>query len=164
MASVVVSSGETCLLTVVLSRSSPPSLSPRSTAIERMGQGSAPSRFRAVTTYRSKYRVRNARSSPHTRLRWVCDRDVAPAQAVVGASSSLRVTGPVEDRRFVIVDLLEDEVTLIVSPRHPFAGRASVSAAEVAAEADGRQVHHRHGRARQARLRELGQRQRALRR
>jgi LysR family transcriptional regulator, transcriptional activator of the cysJI operon len=44
------------------------------------------------------------------------------------------VTGPVEDRRFVVRDLLEDEVWLIVSPSHPFAGRASVSPAEVAAE------------------------------
>ena len=44
------------------------------------------------------------------------------------------VTGPVEDRRFVVRDLLDDEVDLIVSPSHPFAGRTSVSAAEVAAE------------------------------
>jgi len=44
------------------------------------------------------------------------------------------VTGPVEDGRFVIRDLLEDEVQLIVSPSHPFAGRGSVSPAEVAAE------------------------------
>jgi DNA-binding transcriptional LysR family regulator len=44
------------------------------------------------------------------------------------------VTGPVEDRRFAIRDLSEDEVYLIVSPSHPFAGRASVSPAEVAAE------------------------------
>ena len=45
------------------------------------------------------------------------------------------VTGPVEDRRFAIRDLCEDEVQLIVSPSHPFAGRASVSKAEVAGEA-----------------------------
>jgi DNA-binding transcriptional LysR family regulator len=44
------------------------------------------------------------------------------------------VTGPVEDRRFAIRDLCGDEVYLIVSPSHPFAGRASVSPAEVAAE------------------------------
>jgi DNA-binding transcriptional LysR family regulator len=44
------------------------------------------------------------------------------------------VTGPVEDRRFAIRDLCQDEVYLIVSPSHPFAGRASVSPAEVAAE------------------------------
>jgi len=44
------------------------------------------------------------------------------------------VTGPVEDRRFAIRDLCEDEVHLIVSPSHPFAERASVSPAEVAAE------------------------------
>ena len=44
------------------------------------------------------------------------------------------VTGPVEDRRFAIRDLCEDEVYLIVSPSHPFAGRTSVSADEVAAE------------------------------
>jgi DNA-binding transcriptional LysR family regulator len=44
------------------------------------------------------------------------------------------VTGPVEDRRFVVRDLLEDEVDLIVSPSHPFATRATVSPAEVAAE------------------------------
>ena len=44
------------------------------------------------------------------------------------------VTGPVEDGRFAIRDLCEDEVHLIVSPSHPFAGRASVSPAEVAAE------------------------------
>jgi DNA-binding transcriptional LysR family regulator len=44
------------------------------------------------------------------------------------------VTGPVEDRRFAIRDLCEDEVYLIVSPSHPFANRASVSPAEVAAE------------------------------
>src|SRR2546423_692031 len=44
------------------------------------------------------------------------------------------VTGPVEDRRFAIRDLCEDEVYLIVSPSHPFAGRASVSPAEVAGE------------------------------
>ena len=44
------------------------------------------------------------------------------------------VTGPVQDRRFVVADLIEDEVVLIVSPLHPFAGRASVPAAEVAAE------------------------------
>jgi LysR family transcriptional regulator, low CO2-responsive transcriptional regulator len=44
------------------------------------------------------------------------------------------VTGPVEDGRFAIRDLCPDEVELIVSPSHPFAGRASVSPAEVAAE------------------------------
>ena len=44
------------------------------------------------------------------------------------------VTGPVEDGRFVIRDLLDDEVQLIVSPSHAFAGRGSVSPAEVAAE------------------------------
>jgi LysR family transcriptional regulator, transcriptional activator of the cysJI operon len=44
------------------------------------------------------------------------------------------VTGPVEDRRFVVRDLLDDEVYLIVSPSHPFAPRASVSPREVAAE------------------------------
>jgi DNA-binding transcriptional LysR family regulator len=44
------------------------------------------------------------------------------------------VTGPVEDGRFAIRDLLEDEVQLIVSPSHHFAGRGSVSPAEVAAE------------------------------
>ncbi len=44
------------------------------------------------------------------------------------------VTGPVEDRRFVIRDLVEDELYLIVSPSHPFAGRGSVSVEEVAAE------------------------------
>ncbi|MGH9003392.1 MAG: LysR family transcriptional regulator, partial [Acidimicrobiia bacterium] len=44
------------------------------------------------------------------------------------------VTGPVEDRRFVVRDLLDDEVWLIVSPSHPFAGRTTVSPAEVAGE------------------------------
>ena len=44
------------------------------------------------------------------------------------------VTGPVEDGRFAIRDLCEDEVHLIVSPSHPFADRASVSPAEVAGE------------------------------
>ena len=44
------------------------------------------------------------------------------------------VTGPVEDGRFAIRDLCEDEVQLIVSPSHPFAERASVSPAEVAGE------------------------------
>jgi DNA-binding transcriptional LysR family regulator len=44
------------------------------------------------------------------------------------------VTGPVEDGRFAIRDLCEDELYLIVSPSHPFAGRTSVSPAEVAAE------------------------------
>jgi LysR family transcriptional regulator, low CO2-responsive transcriptional regulator len=44
------------------------------------------------------------------------------------------VTGPVEDRRFAIRDLCPDEVYLIVSPSHPFAGRASVTPAEVANE------------------------------
>ncbi|MDQ1499858.1 MAG: LysR family transcriptional regulator, low CO2-responsive transcriptional regulator, partial [Actinomycetota bacterium] len=44
------------------------------------------------------------------------------------------VTGPVEDGRFAIRDLCPDEVYLIVSPSHPFASRASVSAAEVAGE------------------------------
>jgi DNA-binding transcriptional LysR family regulator len=44
------------------------------------------------------------------------------------------VTGPVEDRRFAIRDLCQDEVYLIVSPSHPFAGRGSVSPAEAAAE------------------------------
>lgn len=45
------------------------------------------------------------------------------------------VTGPVEDRRFVVRDLIEDELYLIVSPSHPFAGRSSVSPTEVAGEA-----------------------------
>ncbi|HYH50008.1 MAG TPA: LysR substrate-binding domain-containing protein [Acidimicrobiia bacterium] len=45
------------------------------------------------------------------------------------------VTGPVQDGRFAIRDLCSDEVTLIVSPSHPFAGRSSVSPAEVANEA-----------------------------
>ena len=44
------------------------------------------------------------------------------------------VTGPVEDRRFAIRDLCPDEVELIVSPSHPFAGRGSVTPAEVAGE------------------------------
>lgn len=44
------------------------------------------------------------------------------------------VTGPVEDRRFVVRDLCEDELYLIVSPSHPLAGRSSVSASEVAGE------------------------------
>jgi DNA-binding transcriptional LysR family regulator len=44
------------------------------------------------------------------------------------------VTGPVEDRRFAIRDLCEDEVDLIVSPSHPFASRATVSPDEAAAE------------------------------
>jgi DNA-binding transcriptional LysR family regulator len=44
------------------------------------------------------------------------------------------VTGPVEDGRFAIRDLCDDVVDLIVSPSHPFAGRASVSPAEVAGE------------------------------
>jgi DNA-binding transcriptional LysR family regulator len=44
------------------------------------------------------------------------------------------VTGTVEDRRFAIRDLCGDELYLIVSPSHPFAGRSSVSPAEVAAE------------------------------
>ena len=44
------------------------------------------------------------------------------------------VTGPVEDRRFVVRDLLDDEVCLIVSPSHAFAGRGSVSPGEVAGE------------------------------
>ena len=44
------------------------------------------------------------------------------------------VTGPVEDGRFAIRDLCEDEVYLIVSPSHPFAGRSSVCPAEAAAE------------------------------
>ncbi|MGH9041665.1 MAG: LysR family transcriptional regulator [Acidimicrobiia bacterium] len=44
------------------------------------------------------------------------------------------VTGPIEDLRFVVRDLLADEVHLIVSPSHPFAGRDSVSPEEAAAE------------------------------
>lgn len=44
------------------------------------------------------------------------------------------VTGPVEDRRFVVRDLVDDEVVLIVSPSHSFAARKSVSPAEVAGE------------------------------
>ena len=44
------------------------------------------------------------------------------------------VTGPVEDRRFVVRDLCADELYLIVSPSHPFAGRSSVSPSEVAGE------------------------------
>lgn len=44
------------------------------------------------------------------------------------------VTGPIEDGRFAIRDLCEDELYLIVSPSHPFAGRSAVSSAEVAAE------------------------------
>jgi DNA-binding transcriptional LysR family regulator len=44
------------------------------------------------------------------------------------------VTGPVEDQRFVIRDLMPDELYLVVSPSHPFAGRKTVSAAEVAGE------------------------------
>jgi DNA-binding transcriptional LysR family regulator len=44
------------------------------------------------------------------------------------------VTGPVEDGRFAIRDLCEDELYLIVSPSHPFAGRTTVTPAEVAAE------------------------------
>jgi DNA-binding transcriptional LysR family regulator len=45
------------------------------------------------------------------------------------------VTGPIEDQRFVIRDLVQDELYLIVSPSHPFAGRKRVSQAEVAGEA-----------------------------
>jgi len=44
------------------------------------------------------------------------------------------VTGPVQDGRFAIRDLCPDEVCLVVSPSHPFAARASVTPAEVAAE------------------------------
>jgi DNA-binding transcriptional LysR family regulator len=45
------------------------------------------------------------------------------------------VTGPVADQRFVIRDLIHDELYLIVSPSHPFAGRTMVSQTEVATEA-----------------------------
>lgn len=44
------------------------------------------------------------------------------------------VTGPVEDRRFVVRDLIDDEVILVVSPSHAFAARKSVPASEVAGE------------------------------
>jgi DNA-binding transcriptional LysR family regulator len=44
------------------------------------------------------------------------------------------VTGPLQDRRFVVHNMCEDELYLIVSPSHAFAGRASVSLAEVAGE------------------------------
>ena len=42
------------------------------------------------------------------------------------------VTGPLEDKRFVIQDLFEDELLLIVSPSHPFASRPSVPLSKVA--------------------------------
>ncbi|MFQ6019659.1 MAG: LysR substrate-binding domain-containing protein [Dehalococcoidia bacterium] len=44
------------------------------------------------------------------------------------------VTGPLQDRRFVVRDLCQDELLLIVSPSHPFASRPSVSLADLAAE------------------------------
>jgi DNA-binding transcriptional LysR family regulator len=42
------------------------------------------------------------------------------------------VTGPLSDARLTIVDLYRDELLLIVSPSHPFAGRPSVSPREAA--------------------------------
>jgi DNA-binding transcriptional LysR family regulator len=44
------------------------------------------------------------------------------------------VTGPIQDRRFVIRDLCEDEVYLIVSPSHPFSGRVGVAPEEIVGE------------------------------
>jgi DNA-binding transcriptional LysR family regulator len=44
------------------------------------------------------------------------------------------VTGPLQDRRFVVRDLCQDQLLLIISPSHPFASRASVSLADVASE------------------------------
>ncbi|MFQ6019340.1 MAG: LysR family transcriptional regulator [Dehalococcoidia bacterium] len=44
------------------------------------------------------------------------------------------VTGPLQDRRFVVRDLCQDELLLTVSPSHPFAAHASVSLADVASE------------------------------
>ncbi len=42
------------------------------------------------------------------------------------------VGGPVEDRRFRVEHVAPDPLALIFSPRHPFAGRATVSIAELA--------------------------------
>jgi DNA-binding transcriptional LysR family regulator len=43
------------------------------------------------------------------------------------------VTGPLSDERLTIADLYLDELLLIASPEHPFAGRGGVAADEVAA-------------------------------
>lgn len=58
----------------------------------------------------------------------ICDRVM---QSMIDVAI---VTGPIEDRRFVVRDLCDDELYLIVAPTHPFAGRASVSMEEVAGE------------------------------
>jgi DNA-binding transcriptional LysR family regulator len=58
----------------------------------------------------------------------ICDRVM---QSMIDVAV---VTGPIEDRRFVVRDLCDDELHLIVAPTHPFAGRTSVSMAEVAGE------------------------------
>jgi DNA-binding transcriptional LysR family regulator len=58
----------------------------------------------------------------------ICDRVM---QSMIDVAV---VTGPVQDRRFVVRDLCDDELYLIVSPAHAFAGRASVSMAEVSGE------------------------------
>lgn len=44
------------------------------------------------------------------------------------------VTGPVQDERFAVRDLCQDELALIASAAHPFARRKSVTHEEVAAE------------------------------
>ena len=41
--------------------------------------------------------VRNALALPDTEVKWVCDRDLARAQRVVGAQSAIRVTPDIDD-------------------------------------------------------------------
>jgi predicted dehydrogenase len=57
--------------------------------------------------------VRNAMALEATALKWVCDRDVARAQYVVGAQSAIRVTPDVED---VLADEYVEAVVIATPP------------------------------------------------
>ena len=64
--------------------------------------------------------IRNAQSSPHTRLIWVCDLDEDRAAAVVGPYSTVRTTGRLED-------VLEDPEVQAVAIATPARTHAEVA-------------------------------------
>jgi predicted dehydrogenase len=57
--------------------------------------------------------VRNALALPQTEVKWVCDRDLARAQQVVGAQSAIRVTPDIDD---VLSDESVEAVAIATPP------------------------------------------------
>jgi len=72
---------------------------------------------------------------PHVDVRIVLDATREPVAALLRGDIELAlVSSPVRDRALVVEPLFDDEWTVIVSPAHPLAARAYVSAVELGRE------------------------------